>query len=56
LKSSPDDAEAHYELGLLYERMGRAADAVRAFERALELTRSQELEEAILKSLRGVNR
>ncbi|HEX5735781.1 MAG TPA: tetratricopeptide repeat protein [Blastocatellia bacterium] len=56
LKSSPDDAEAHYELGLVYEKMGRAADAVRAFERALGLTRSQELEEAILKSLKGVKR
>lgn len=56
LKTSPDDAEAHYELGLVYERMGRAAEAVRAFERGLELTKSQELEEEILKSLRGVKR
>ena len=56
LKSTPDDAEALYELGEVYKKLGRREDAVRSYERARELTKSQELADKITESLRGLKR
>ena len=37
LAASPDDAEAHYQLGSAHDAAGREAEAVGPYERALEL-------------------
>jgi Flp pilus assembly protein TadD len=43
IQGLPEDGEAFYELGLVYEKVGRKDDALRAHERGLALARSSEL-------------
>lgn len=40
IELSPDHAEAHYMLGLAYERLGQFEEARRAFETAREKTKN----------------
>jgi tetratricopeptide (TPR) repeat protein len=37
LRLKPDDAEAHYNLGIVYARKGLKREAIREFEAALEI-------------------
>ncbi len=46
-----NDAEMYYELGIAYEGAGRSSDAVRAFQMASSLAKSQELVSKIDESL-----
>ncbi len=41
LRRSPDDPYAHYHMGLIYERTGRAADARAHFRRARDLANDE---------------
>jgi Flp pilus assembly protein TadD len=51
VQATPDDALALYELGLAYERMGRAIDAERIFREARKLAKSQELADRVAEGL-----
>ena len=37
VQTTPDDAEAHYELGLVFDRLGRVGEAEASLRRALQL-------------------
>jgi len=52
---TPRDAEALYELGLAYERVGRESDAVLALKRAGSQAKSEELASRISASLTRLN-
>jgi Flp pilus assembly protein TadD len=54
LEYAPDDAEVLYELGLAYEKTTRKDDAAKTLQRALPLSKSQELSEKIRESLKRI--
>jgi tetratricopeptide (TPR) repeat protein len=51
VEANPDDASAHYHLGLSYERQGNEALAMSALTRALQLDPSDEAAASALQEL-----
>ena len=54
VQDTPNDAFAHYQLGIAYEGAGRRSDAVRTLMRARDLATSADLQHGIAELLRAM--
>ena len=54
VQGAPEDADAHYQLGLCYEQLGRTGDAIWVLQRGLSQVKSQDLSDKISEALKRV--
>jgi len=53
IERDPGEAEAYYQLALVYEKSGRKSDAIAALQRGLSQVKSQDLGDKISEALKS---